>query len=475
MLWWTRLRLKSADPQVRIGAAHALAAAGEIRAVPALIKALEDNPGEEWHALVEALGTIGHPSATDALIAALKGQTHRTKSRIGKVARGEDLSEYKAIAKALAAVSTDSPGHLIGLLDSEDKDVRRWAAFALGRTGNHKALDPLVARLQDNRSEVRQAAARALGDLGTPRAVPALILLVTGKDPETRRAAVEALGAIGAAESIDALGAAARDLNEPLQLAALEALRRIGGLRAGWKIRALLETGRKSVREAASAALNTIQFENASAEDRAAGAVLRGDFETAQNEGQSAVEAIISALDSRDPGHRLKAVRALAAFTSERTIRSLLGGLDDNDQAVQEAAADVLAGAGQPAVAGLIDSLGSARSSVRKLAAEALGRIGAARAAEALLESGLQHREDVGDDSGCIAAAGAALNALSFVLTRAQADIPQNVLERITTASEHSFSRRGEDHEGSDMRRLTESWAGIQDLARHELKRRGYS
>ena len=305
--------------------------------------------------------------------------------------------------------------------------------------------------------------------------MPALILLVSGKDPETRRAAVEALGAIGAAESIDALGAAAQDLNEPLQLAALEALRRIGGLRAGRKIRTLLETGRKSVREAASAALNTIQFENASAEDRAAGAVLRGDFATAQNEGEPGIEAIISALDSRDPGHRLKAVRALAAFTSERTIRSQQGALDDNDRAVQEAAADGLAGTGQPAVAGLIDSLGSARSSVRKLAAEALGRIGAARTAEALLESGLQHREDAGDDSGCIAAVGAALNALSLLLTHAGADIAQNVLERITTASEHSFSRCGAHHEGSEMRRLTEAWAGIQDLARSELKRRGCS
>ncbi len=472
MLWWTLQKLKSSDWHVRAEAARTLAAARETKAVPSLIKALDEDIGEERLALVEALGTIAHPAAVDALVSALKDQPRRLKTRRKDLAAGTNVAEYKSMAEALARIGSPSLHPLIGILDSEDRETRRWAAHALGLMRDPGALDPLAARLQDSRSEVRQAAARALGNLGHPRAVQPLLKIVGGKDPEARRAAVEALGMLGVEEAIDVLGVAAQDSNEPLQLAAVEALRRIGGLRAGRKIRPVLETGRRAVREAAAAALASMRLETATAEDRAAGAVLRSDFEAALREGLSAVEPVISALGSRDAGHRVKAVKALATLHSERSLRSLLLALDDHDRTVQEAAANALAATGQPAVAGLKDLLASGHSSVRRLAAVTLGRIGAPEAVDALVDASLPNRNIQSDDSESLAAVSAAACAISGLLAKAGGDVSRNTLDRIAAMPDHPWARGMAQPRDTEAQQLCQSWAVILDLVRQELHRR---
>ena len=52
---------------------------------------------------------------------------------------------------------------------------RRAAAEALGQLGDKRAVEPLIAALQDDVENVRQAAAEALGQLGDERAVEPLI------------------------------------------------------------------------------------------------------------------------------------------------------------------------------------------------------------------------------------------------------------------------------------------------------------
>jgi HEAT repeat protein len=475
MLWWTLQKLKSSDWETRAGAARALADARESKAVPGLIKALEDAIGGERQAVTEALGTIGHPAAVDALISALKGRQQQPKIRRQDSAAGTETAEYKAAAEALASIGPPSLNPLIGLLNSDDKNHRRWAAYALGRIKDAKALDPLIERLQDPRSEVRQAAARALGDLGEPRAAQALVKIVAGRDLETRRAAADALGMLGVVEAVDVLGTAAHDPNEPLQLAAIEALRRIGGLKAGSKVRSALEAGKKAVRESAIAALASMRFESASPEDRAAGAVLRGEFETALGEGPAAAGALVSALSSRDPGHRLRAVRALGTLRSERTIQPLLSALDDHDRAVQEAAAAALVSIGIPAVSGLVEMLTSERSSLRRFAALALGGICDPGTAGALVDAITASQRASGDDSDSCVAAEAAVKALSGMLTKSAASIPPNVLQRIVAMSGSLQAGFVTGTGAADSLQQPMNWNVVQDLARQELHRRGIS
>ena len=48
----------------------------------------------------------------------------------------------------------------------ESNHVRRSAAWALGKIGDARAVEPLAAALRDNDSDVREAAAQALKSLG---------------------------------------------------------------------------------------------------------------------------------------------------------------------------------------------------------------------------------------------------------------------------------------------------------------------
>lgn len=70
---------------------------------------------------------------------------------------------HAAMAKALLEAS-----------DDEDARVRLWAAAALGKTRDPRALDRLLARLKDREFLVRYRAAEGLGFLGDPRAVEPL-------------------------------------------------------------------------------------------------------------------------------------------------------------------------------------------------------------------------------------------------------------------------------------------------------------
>ena len=61
---------------------------------------------------------------------------------------------------------SESVGYLVPLLADKDEFVRREVAFALGKTHNQMAAQPLIERLtSDKKDSVRGAAAVALGEL----------------------------------------------------------------------------------------------------------------------------------------------------------------------------------------------------------------------------------------------------------------------------------------------------------------------
>ncbi len=473
MLWWTMQKLKSSNWQVRAGAARVLATSGQPKAVPALVDALDHPVGEERPAVIEALAGIGGQDAVDALISALKNQHIRLKQTREKSTAAVAADEYRALAAALGKCGPAGLNPLIGLLGSEDKDVRRWAARALGLLGDTAALSPLVDRLQDPRSEVKQEAARALGALGDRRALQPLTKVLAGRDPEVRSAAAEALGGLRAEEAVDPLAAAARDANEPLQVAAIEALRKIGGVKAGARIRTIMETARKTVREAAVAALTGMTFDASSPENRASAAVLRGDFDAALREGAASADALTSALCSRDPDYRVKAVQALKTLGSERAVHAMLGALDDSNRGVQEAAAQALASLGTRVLAGLVESLSSEHLSVIALAARALGGIGDAEAVGPLVGTLALLRGKLRNESAAAEAAGEAAAALAGILSKDCARVPVSDLERIVALGEREGAK------GTPELREVQPTAGLAEISRagelagQELRRRG--
>lgn len=72
----------------------------------------------------------------------------------------------------------------IRLLRSPDTQIRQFIAYLLGRTGDPRAIEPLIECLHDEHPGVRGAAANALGAIGDQSAIPYLIPLLKEPNPQ---------------------------------------------------------------------------------------------------------------------------------------------------------------------------------------------------------------------------------------------------------------------------------------------------
>src|SRR5665647_2107865 len=111
--------------------------------------------------------------------------------------------------------------------------ARSDAAVALGKLGDRRATDALIAALRDRDETVRQMAAEALGNaaealghIGDARAVEPLMRLLDDVDGFVRGNAAEALGHIGDARAVSRLVAALA--GDAIFEKVAEALARIG-------------------------------------------------------------------------------------------------------------------------------------------------------------------------------------------------------------------------------------------------------
>ena len=86
---------------------------------------------------------------------------------------------------------------LLGLLDEKLPEVRVEAVRSLAALGDDRAVDLLLARLQDEDDRVRDAAALALGRLGDERAGEALVQALRDECGRVVESAALALGALG--------------------------------------------------------------------------------------------------------------------------------------------------------------------------------------------------------------------------------------------------------------------------------------
>ena len=455
MLWWTLQQLKSSHAESRVKAARALGSEKQKKAVPALIESLEDEDPGVRLAVIEALGAIGHPASAEALVSALANP--------GKSDKNAE-PQCEALAKAIMSVGVPAVKPLIQALASGEKEARRWAAAALGMIRDPEATGPLIERLEDSRSEVRKAAAAALGEIGDSRAAAPLIKALANRDMETRRAAADALGSLMSEESVDALARVVGDPAEPVQIGAIEALAKIGGLRAAACLRSAMSGSRRTVCEAAEAALKKMHFSPADAEERAELAVIRGDFEAAFREGEAAVPALIGALEFKDPQMRVQAADVLAKLRSPDSVQPLLEALKDHHASVQQSAAKALTGIGGEACAGLEASLSHYDASVVRLAAVALGEIGDQRSVPALADLIAANGSIPGEYPELFEAISAAVDSLARIVASSAARIPTQELQRITEMPDEIRLL------GSSPKAI--GCAGLRNSASEELRRR---
>ncbi len=173
--------------------------------------------------------------------------TERTIAEALDLLRKKESQEMAA--KAFVRLGDAAVPTLISLLHDKDHEVRRSAAWALGRIKDRRAAQKLIRAANwtfyavhdpgpGTRSELlhalmvgsratRTAAAVALGRLGDPYVVPELVEALNQDHTLVRLAVVWALGQIGDQQAIPYLSDALYDSDPAVRVIAAEAIEAI--------------------------------------------------------------------------------------------------------------------------------------------------------------------------------------------------------------------------------------------------------
>jgi HEAT repeat protein len=161
--------LELLDPTLSVvyrrASARALAALAPARAVPEMAARLADEPDRGVRqSLARGLGRLGDDRALPVLIQSLQDRDLEVCHEAAlALSRFNSPAAYEALLAALARKE-----------NREDWQVRRFAAQALGKLGDRRAVPALIARLRDESDLVKPAVAEALGELGDPQAITPL-------------------------------------------------------------------------------------------------------------------------------------------------------------------------------------------------------------------------------------------------------------------------------------------------------------
>ena len=297
-------QLDTHDEEVQLAAVSALGKLGDHRAAVPLTRLLQrDRPFVL--AVIEALATIGAPSAFRRLLGLL-GHSDAT-IRQAAVSALNSLG-HPEMEACIAPLLEDADAHvresavriagyfgypscieaLFERCEDGDEVVRRVALEHVAFANESRALGVLLRAVSDDTPRARGAAATALGRIAHPNARAALLRALADADPWVRYFAARALAEQRAEEALADLGAAASSDPTPfVRIAALEAIGVLDGPRAA----ELLAThADEPASEIASAALRSL--------GRVADASVDG--------------ILMRALRSTDPARRLSAVTAFS-------------------------------------------------------------------------------------------------------------------------------------------------------------------
>jgi len=236
-------------PHERWQAIGILGELGDVRAVPALLRALSDSRGTVRPCLAaQSLGRLGDPRAVDALIEAA-GQDRNEDLRLCAIKslgllrseravpvlaqRVREADMLLAAAQALARIGTRDGAEAVV---EAARDPRRaaWLVEPLGEFGL-ESVEPALRRLatSDNASAATRRAAREglwkLGALAVDDRETSLVRVLRSDETSERRSwAAWRLGDEGFTGSTEPLSAALGDRSDRVAMAAAAALLRFG-------------------------------------------------------------------------------------------------------------------------------------------------------------------------------------------------------------------------------------------------------
>lgn len=356
---------RSPSARVRRAALRILGYGGFGAAFSVLQAAIEDPDPRVRDAAVQGLPFIDDPRASDTLL---------------ELAQRPDPRVRAAAMRALghAASGPRIAARLLGGLGDPDPWVRYYACKTVGGLGLEAAVAPLARLLGDPAGQVRVAAIEALSHLESagaleaileaaraedpdvrraalvglgigkqPRALPALLEAARTGDAATRLVAVSSLAWFDAPEVLTALGQAAGDPDESVRAAAIGFLAAQPDAEA---TRILLDRlGRPELRARIREALAVpssgrvpviLEALEDADDDRAA----RLTEVLARQRGQTALDALLRASESRNPAARRAACVALAELDDPRAVTAVAELLEqDPDDQVRRVCSAALA------------------------------------------------------------------------------------------------------------------------------------
>jgi len=249
-------QLTSQDPHLRAAAARALGEMGDKSITPKILLLLRDDYGYVRGAAAEALGKLGDRAAIAPLIQMLAGEKTTDKATMGliigdkpKFAAELELTQTQAKIRATDALGVLAAPEAVdaliqfGLKD-KDPQLRAASAYALGRTRDLRAVEPLIdvvtpyysaetpaasgmtiysgagqvpdeqRRTIEKEARVRASVAYALGQIADPRAAATLQKALEDQNSLVRDAASEALARIVEKQEREEFAASSTNANK---------------------------------------------------------------------------------------------------------------------------------------------------------------------------------------------------------------------------------------------------------------------
>ncbi|HET7288496.1 MAG TPA: HEAT repeat domain-containing protein, partial [Pyrinomonadaceae bacterium] len=331
-----------------------------------MLQALSD---EDWRVRREAVREASQRAAPEAIAALLNSvvENHHNPSL---------LNSALQVLAAASEVDTLSP--LVELLHGPNPDLRMQAALALGEQRDVRAVEALVKALNDHDTNVRYHVIEALGKLKAVEAVDALAEIAESRDFFLSFVALDALAKIGDPHVASRIVPLLDDdlLCEP----AINLLGQIGDDSVVAPLTALLNTPTAPT-DTIAGALATLsdRYEQQYGEAR-----YIADL-TSHEISPIGVQNLLDALEA--PGkENLRSIALVLGWLKSpsvaRALTRLMGRIDLRDEIIE-----ALARHGSTTVDLLTSQLTAEDLEVRRSAVVALGRIGDASAAPAVVNT----------------------------------------------------------------------------------------
>ena len=233
--------IQDKDNLVRTRAIYSLGKLGYKEALEPLIDILSDNDWNIQQEAIDSLGRLGYEDAVEPLLKILEEKQkikqfgNEYKDQITLVEGFLQWNLSLHAASALYQLHHESGlKYLIETLKNDDKNKIMFAALALGKLREKKAVEPLLLVIKENENypEVIYKAIEVLGQLGDSKAVEPLTQILKGKNWHYAPSAADALGNLGDTKAVEELINSLDDKREEKKIAAAIALGKIGDKRA---------------------------------------------------------------------------------------------------------------------------------------------------------------------------------------------------------------------------------------------------